>query len=300
MKLRTLNRHAKQGMKNLGRNGWMTFASVSSVTVALLLVGYFLALMLNLNFLAEQIEGGVEVRVYIERTATDEQKDQLESKIKSISHVTEVTYLSKKEGLENLIDSLSKSGKEATAIASLRDENPLQDAFVIQADRPENTIKVAKEVKPFEHVGDVKYGKGTVEKLFQVTDVARNIGLALIIGLLFTAVFLIANTIKLTIVSRRTEIEIMKLVGATNGFIRWPFFVEGLVLGVMGSIIPITLLIIGYQYTYEAFYANFSTFFIDMIAPTPGIYYLSAGLLAIGGMIGVWGSVTSVRKFLKV
>jgi cell division transport system permease protein len=300
MKLRTVTRHGKQGIKNLGRNGWMTFASVSSVTVALLLVGYFLALMLNLNFLASQMEDDVEVRVYIERTATDAQKEELRREIEEVPHVSNVTYLSKAEGLENLMDSLSRDGKRSSVIASLRDENPLPDAYVIQADEPRNTIDIAKSVKPFDYVGDVNYGQGTVEQLFQVTNVARNIGVALVIGLLFTALFLIGNTIKLTIVSRRREIEIMKLVGATNSFIRWPFFVEGLILGTLGSVVPITLLILGYRYIYDLFNAKFATLFIEMIPPNPSIFYLSAGLLAVGAIIGVWGSVNSVRKFLKV
>lgn len=300
MKPRTIKRHIVQGCKNLARNGWMTFASISSVTVALLLVGCFLTVMLNLNYLAEQIKDDVEVRVYIEKTATDAQKEQLRKRLEQIQNVQKITYLPKEEGLENLIESLSENGRVPKVIASLRNENPLPDAYIIQADKPENTIQIAKQARNLPYVSDVNYGKGTVENLFQVTNIARNIGLVLIIGLLFTAVFLIANTIKLTIVSRRTEIEIMKLVGATNGFIRWPFFVEGFALGVLGAIVPIAVIVSGYRYIYDLFYAQFSLLFIELIPPDPGIYYLALGLLTVGALIGVWGSVTSVRKFLRV
>ncbi|HET7522020.1 MAG TPA: permease-like cell division protein FtsX [Bacillales bacterium] len=303
MKLRTLRRHSKEGFKNLGRNGWMTFASVSSVTVALLLVGFFTLLMINLNAVTNQVREDVQVKVFIDRTATQKQIDQLGGKIKSLPLVASVEFVSKKEGLERLIDSMSQNGEEVSVLASLRGkDNPLPHAYVVEGKNPEDVMKIAQSIKPFEYVSAVKYGdgKGTVKKLFHVTDTARNVGLAIIIGLLFTAVFLIGNTIKLTIVSRRTEIEIMKLVGATNGFIRWPFFVEGLLLGILGSILPITLLVVVYRNFYAFFYEKYATTFVELVPLDPTVYMLAGGLLIVGAVIGVWGSVTSVRKFLKV
>lgn len=300
MKYRTLGRHWKQGMKNLGRNGWMTFASVSSVTVALVLVGFFMALMLNLNHVANNIKGQVEIKAYIDQTASHAQINKLESDIKSLPHAGSVKFVSKKDGLNQLIKSMSNSGQEAPVLKSLRSENPLPNSFVVKAKNPNDTAALANEIKPLANVTRVNYGQKTVQKLFHVTNVARDIGLVLICGLLFTAVFLIGNTIKLTIVSRRTEIEIMKLVGATNGFIRWPFFVEGLLLGIFGAVIPIVLLIEGYSYLYSMFYKHYSTFFFKLLPLNPEISYLAVGLGLIGACIGVWGSVTSVRKFLKV
>ncbi|HEU5139242.1 MAG TPA: permease-like cell division protein FtsX [Bacillales bacterium] len=302
MKLRNFKRHGKEGLKNLGRNGWMTFASVSSVTVALLLVGFFMALMLNLNFISTQIKGDVAVKAYIQRTATDDQIDQLKEEIQSLPLVATVEFIPKEQGLENLIDSMSHGGEDAPVLADLRDENPLPDSFKIKGKTPEDAITIKKAVEGMDFVTKAKYGdgKGTIKNLFNVTDTARNVGLALIIGLLFTTVFLIGNTIKLTIVSRRREIEIMKLVGATNGFIRLPFFVEGLLLGVLGSVLPIALLIIAYRAFYDIFYQNYEMTFIELIPLNPTIYYLCGGVLLIGALIGVWGSVTSVRKFLKV
>ncbi|HEX6922372.1 MAG TPA: permease-like cell division protein FtsX [Bacillales bacterium] len=301
MKLRTLRRHGKEGLKNLGRNGWMTFASVSSVTVALLLVGFFIALMLNLNFISKQVKDDVAVKAYIERTATSDQIDKLQEKIESLPLVATVKFIPKEKGLEQLIDSMSHNG-EASVLADLRDENPLPDSFEIKGKHPKDAIAIKKAVEQFDYVTKAKYGdgKGTVKTLFDVTNTARNIGLALIIGLLFTTVFLIGNTIKLTIVSRRKEIEIMKLVGATNSFIRLPFFVEGLLFGVLGSIIPIAMLIFSYRAFYRLFYKHYELAFIELLPLNPTIYLLSGGLLTIGAFIGIWGSVTSVRKFLKV
>lgn len=300
MKYRTYGRHWKQGLKNLGRNGWMTFASVSSVTVALVLVGFFMALMLNLNHVANTIKGQVEVKAYIDQTASHTQINKMEKKIKALPHVGTVKYVSKKEGLNQLIKSMSEHGQEAPVLQSLKSENPLPNSFVVKAKNPTDTAAVANEIKPLNNISRVNYGQKTVKKLFHVTNIARDIGLVLICGLLFTAVFLIGNTIKLTIVSRRTEIEIMKLVGATNWFIRWPFFVEGLLLGVMGAILPIFILVEGYSYLYGFFYRHYSTVFVGLLPLNPEISYLAAGLGLIGACIGVWGSVTSVRKFLKV
>lgn len=297
MKAKTLGRHIKEGTRNLGRNGWMTFASISAVTVTLLLVGVFLILLLNINEIASQIEDDVEIRVYLDRTSTTEQHSELRERIEKVSEVASVTFVPKEDGLDQLIDSL---GDEGEVFASLENENPLPDAFVVKTTNPQDTAKVAQRIQHYDYIEKLEYGKGTVEKLFSVTETARNIGIFLIVGLLFTAMFLIANTIKLTIVSRGREIEIMKLVGATNGFIRWPFFIEGLLLGVLGSLIPIILLFFGYQIVYEAFSLNLATLFIDLIPVNSLIIKLSGLLISLGALIGVWGSLTSVRKFLRV
>lgn len=297
MKYRVLARHIREGTKSLIRNGWMTFASISAVTVTLLLTGVFIIVLLNMNAIAAQIEDDVEVRVYIDRSANEEQTEALKKQITAISEVETVSFVSKDEGLDNLIESLGDDGE---AFESLRDENPLQDMYVIKTNIPQDTVVVAKKVESFDFVDEVRYGKGTVEKLFKVVEVSRNIGAILIIGLVFTALFLIANTIKLTILSRSKEIEIMKLVGATNAFIRWPFFIEGLLLGLIGSIIPITVLIISYNFIYNEFNAKLKTLFVELLPVSPFVFQLAATLVFIGVFIGVWGSLTSIRKFLRV
>lgn len=297
MKFKSLARHFKEGTKNLARNGWMTFASVSAVTVTLLLVGAFLILLLNINAMATQLEDDVEISVFIDRTATPEQYDELKEKIDQIPEVKSIEFVSKEEGLDQFIESLGEQGQVFTLV---EDENPLPDKYVVKTVEPQDTGKVAGQIQHYSSVQEVNYGKGTVEKLFKVTDTARNIGIILILGLLFTAMFLIANTIKLTIVARGREIEIMKLVGATNSFIRWPFFVEGLLLGVIGAIIPIVLLYFSYEFLYEAFSLNLATLFIQLLPVNSLMLKLAGLLISLGALIGVWGSLTSVRKFLRV
>lgn len=275
----------------------MSFASVSAVTVTLLLVGVFLVVLLNLNHLASQIEGDVEIRAYIDRTTKQTEYADLQQKMEQVPHVNEVKFQSKEDGLKELIKSLGDEGK---AFSSLKKENPLPDAYIIKTKKPQDTASVASEIEKFDHIKKVDYGQGTVEKLFKVTGAARNVGIVLIVGLIFTAMFLISNTIKLTIISRRKEIEIMKLVGATNGFIRWPFFIEGFVLGVMGAIVPILVIVFGYEFLHGSVNNQLDTVFVRLLPVYPMVLQLSALLAIIGGLIGVWGSISSVRKFLKV
>lgn len=294
---RTLIRHGKEGVKNLSRNGWMTFASISAVSIMLFIVGVFLLLILNLNHFATTVEEDVEIRVFIDLTANQEQIEELETKIKRITNVDTIVFLPKEEGLEHFIESLGEQGE---IFETLRGENPLNDVFVVQAQQPQQTGAVATRIESLPYVEEVGYGKDVVERLFTITSYARTIGMFLIIGLLFTTMFLIANTIKLTIIARKTEIRIMKLVGATNGFIRWPFFIEGILLGVIGAFIPIVILYLAYEKFYEGFSQQLEFMFIGLLPTQPLLYQIGALLIGIGAFIGIWGSMTSVRKFLKV
>ncbi|QDP41261.1 permease-like cell division protein FtsX [Radiobacillus deserti] len=297
MTFNTVKRHLREGAKNILRNGWMTFASIAAVTTTLILVGAFLMLMLNLNQIAGNIEEDVEIKVLIDLTANQSQIDSIGEKIKKIPEVSTVEFSSKEEELNSLIDSMGEQGK---AWELFEQDNPLNHAYIVKTTDPSDTSRVADEIKAFDNVQEVNYGKTVVEKLFTFNDYARNVGLALIIGLVFTAIFLISNTIKITIMARSKEIGIMKLVGATNAFIRWPFFIEGLLLGVLGSIIPIALILGGYYYL-EANVSSLISFdFVELLPFNPFAWQLSLIILVIGAGIGVWGSVMSVRKFLKV
>ncbi|WP_449537764.1 permease-like cell division protein FtsX [Ferdinandcohnia sp. Marseille-Q9671] len=296
MKINTLRRHFRESTKNLGRNGWMTFASVSAVTVTLLLVGVFLVIMMNLNSMATSLEKDVRISVHTDLTSTKEQQDALKAEIVKIPEVAEVTFSSKDQELEKMIDSFGEDGQ---IFALYEQSNPLHDVFVVKTKNPSSIMTVAEQVEKLEHVYSVNYGKGKVEKIFSTVGVSRNVGIGLIIGLLFTAMFLISNTIKITIFARRREIEIMKLVGATNAFIRWPFFLEGLFLGILGALIPIGIILGFYNFLYDLIQPQLSGTFLQLLPFNPFAYQVTGLLLLIGAFIGVWGSLMSVRKFLK-
>ena len=298
MRLNTVKRHLRESTKSLARNGWMSFASISAVAVTLLIVGLFTMIMLNLNKFATTLENDVEIRVHID-LITDETElkaaeDKLIAKIKAMPDVDEVVYSSKDEELKILID---KYGEEF----SLHEQNnPLHSALYIKAKDPQRTDAIAAEIKKMDNVFEVKYGEETVGKLFKVLNVGRNVGLVLITGLLFTAMFLISNTIRITIVARRDEIEIMRLVGATNSFIRIPFVLEGMLIGIIGAIIPMIVVSVLYEKIFHVLEDKLKGEMFQLVEIGPLLFDINLILLGVGIFIGIWGSFMSVRKFLKI
>lgn len=297
MKFRTFGRHLKESFKSIFRNGWMTFASLSAVTVTLVLVGVFLVLIMNINAVATSIEEDVSIKVLIDTTATEEQQKDLGEAIRNIPEVDTVEYSSKENELDSLIQSF---GEEGSIFKLYEQDNPLNDAYIVEAKNPQDTSKVAETIEKLDYVQDVNYGQDQVDKLFKIIEYGRNFGAILIAGLFFTAIFLISNTIRITIVARKQEIEIMRLVGATNWFIRWPLLLEGLWLGILGSIIPITFIFITYKNIYDYLQPRLEGSFIEILDFNPFAFQICGLLLLLGCVIGVWGSMMSVRRFLKV
>lgn len=297
MKFRTFRRHLREGLKSIYRNGWMTVASAGAVTVTLILVGVFLAVILNLNQIANNIEADVEIKVLIDRTANDGQVKELGEEIDKLEGIEQLLFQSKDDELKSVIDSF---GEEGQSWVLFEQDNPLHHAYIVRSESPDKIESLAKKIEAFDHVAEINYGKDFVDSLFQFNKYARGIGLVLVIGLVLTAIFLISNTIKITIMARSNEIGIMKLVGATNGFIRWPFFIEGMLLGILGSIIPIGLILSGYYYLDTRISDQITISFVDLLDFNPFAWQLSAIILVIGTFIGMWGSVMSVRRYLKV
>ncbi|CAG7656107.1 permease-like cell division protein FtsX [Paenibacillus allorhizosphaerae] len=305
MRISTVVRHLREGTKNVVRNGWMSFASISSISISLFILGVFLILTLNVNFLAKQIEQQVEIRVYLEVNTPQEQITQLQTEISAIPQVDKVLFVSKEEGLKFLREKLGESGKQLLEGFD-GENNPLNDSFTVEVTEPRGVAAVAQQIsslnnsKSTKPIYRVSYGQGTVETMFKITAIVRNIGLVLVAGLALTAMFLISNTIKITIVARRREISIMKLVGATNSFIRWPFFIEGALLGIIGSVIPVIVLLYGYWQLMQSIQLDLNLLLIQLL-PFDAIDIKVGGLLlGIGVLIGIWGSTLSVRKFLRV
>ncbi|MCZ2257683.1 permease-like cell division protein FtsX [Sporosarcina sp. G11-34] len=294
MKARTIKRHFRESFKSIGRNGWMTFASISAVTVTLLLVGVFIVIMMNLNKMADNIENDVEIKMTVDLIADEAAVAKLEEQLNAMDGVLDVEYSSNEKELDKMIEGF---GDE---LGLYKQDNPLRHAFYIKASDPQQTPIVAKKIESFEYVYEVVYGEGKVEKLFNVLNSGRNVGLALILGLLFTATFLISNTIRITIVARRKEIEIMKLVGATNNFVRVPFLLEGIWLGILGAILPMIIITIAYWNLHKYLSPKLEGEFFQLLNMSPFLYQLNGLMLLMGVFIGVWGSFMSVRKFLKV
>ncbi|GEN49563.1 permease-like cell division protein FtsX [Alkalibacterium pelagium] len=295
MKTRTFWRHIKESFKSIKRNGWMTVAAVSAVAVTLLLVGSFIAILMNVNKLATDVEEDVSVRVYIDLAAEEEDQEALQQNLEELDEVEQVVFSSRDDELSQVIGSY---GDEFGLFDG--DDNPLYDVFIVNTAAPEVTSDVADQVEDMNYVADVNYGGATADRLFEVMATVRNVGAVIIVALIFTAVFLIANTIRITIFSRRTEIEIMKLVGATNWFIRWPFLIEGALIGFIGALIPVSIISYIYLSGFDTIMTYLSGTYFALLAPNPFLVQLVALLLTIGVVIGSVGSSLSIRKFLKV
>jgi cell division transport system permease protein len=305
MRISTFARHVREGVKSVVRNGWMSFASISAISISLFVLGSFLMLALNVNNLASQFESQVEIRVYFKVDTPQQQMDALQRRIAEIPQVKRITFIPKEEGLKQLREMMGEEGQEL--LEGLEGEdNPVNDAAQVEVTDPHLVAQVAQQIQSFDQTNNppiieqINYGKGTVEKLFKITQIVRFVGIVFVLLLAFTSMFLISNTIKITIVARRREIGIMKLVGATNGFIRWPFFIEGALLGLIGSVIPAVVLLWGYAELYKQTQANLGLLLIRLIPVRELILILPGLLLGIGIMIGIWGSLLSVRKFLRV
>lgn len=295
MNFRMVFRHVADGCKNVGRNGWMSFAAVSAVAVTLFILGVFLILAMNINNIAKTVEQQVEVRAFAELDVTDDQLKAIESALKAMPEVKHVQYISKEDGLKQLKRDLGDS-----RLLEGLETNPLPDSFRVKTIDPEKSKQVAAKIEQLDGVEKAEYGEAFTDTLFRVTKTVRNIGIVLIVMLGLTSMFLISNTIRLTIIARRREIEIMKLVGATNWFIRWPFFIEGMLIGLIGAIAPALLLTFGYYSLATNVMDRFELWFIDILPAYPLVFEVMALLLAIGAIIGAAGSFLSVRRFLKI
>lgn len=305
MKFSTLLRHIREGFKNVARNGWMSFASMGSIVVSLFILGVFMLLAMNVNKLADQIESQVQIRVYLQVDTPQEKIEDINRIIGRLPEVKKVTFVSKEEGLKRLQESLDEDTKNALEGYD-KENNPLPDGFDVDVFDPEKVADVAKQIQAINSSDDtqpifkVNYGQGTVEKLFRITNAVRNVGLVIVAGLAIMAMFLISTTIKMTILARRREIGIMKLVGATNTFIRWPFFVEGVIIGLCGSAISSAVVLYGYSSLVKSAQYDLGLMLIKFASVSEVGWTIAGTLLVLGTLLGIWGSIVSVRKYLKV
>ncbi|MFP4975339.1 permease-like cell division protein FtsX [Paenibacillus sp. CN-4] len=304
MSFKTFLRHLREGFKNVFRNGWMSVASITSIVVSLLVLGVFILLVLNVNSIADRADSQVEINVYLEIGTDQQVREAVQSEIAAMPEVSKIEYVPKEQGLAEFREYM---GEEAGEILDTfdKDNNPLPDAFRVQVIEPTTAPFVAEKIQKLNDGYDnkpiykVKYGEGIVETLFKVTRTVRNIGFIFVAGLALMSMFLISNTIRVTILARRREIGIMKLVGATNAFIRWPFFVEGALIGLLGSLVTLGILYVGYS-SLETSLSGDITLGLRLVSFHEHGLLISGLLVGLGVLIGIWGSTVSIRRFLKV
>ncbi|MBO8138501.1 MAG: ABC transporter permease [Desulfotomaculum sp.] len=282
----------REALVSLLRNSWLTLASISIVTISLIILGCSLLLVMNIDYLAQQLESKLEISIFLEQDLESEEVRNIGSKIKSTTGVAEVKFVSKEKALEEMKKSL---GDRAEILDSL-EENPLPDAYRVKAEDANHVPALARSFEELEGVEMVRYGKGVVEKLLALTHWLRAAGFTLLGVLGLAAVFLIATTIRMSVFARRREISIMKLLGATNWYIRAPFLMEGLIMGLIGAVLAAGAVNLGYFALVNK--VGQSLPFITLVTGEDVLVRVSGLLLALGFFIGIFGSFISIHRFL--
>ena len=295
MKLRTGEYFIQEVFRSLRRNNWMSFASIGTVAVSLFVLGVFLILVLNMNRMASMLESQVQISVYLKDDVKKSDRIALQSDIEKMQGIDTVKFVDKDAAKERLSERL---GDQKYLLDALGDKNPLPDSFEVTVKTPEMVETAAKAIERMEGVESAKYGQDVVEHLFDITRLMRIFGLVLMLLLAGATIFIISNTIRLTVFARRKEIAIMKYVGATDWFIRWPFLMEGIVLGCIGGILSAIALRSFYAAMAAKIYNTLA--FFPLMPQYPFMNYVTVAIILSGMLIGAIGSAFSLKRFLEV
>ncbi len=296
--IRILLRNFRDGIKNVFRNFSLSFASISCITITLLVVAIALVGSLNVQNFTKLISDDFTIVCFIKNDATEDEEKEIKAKLDKIENVESITYTSKEDTKKEMMD----SSETFKGIMSAWDEgeNPLSDSYLVKVKDLESIEKTAEKIKEIDGIEIVKYGEGMVDSMVSIFNLIKKVLIVLVVALVVVTAFLIVNTIKITIFSRSADIEIKRLVGASNFSIKQPFAIEGLIIGILGSIIPILATIYGYSFLYDKTGGKIFSQFIRLVKPFPFVLNISLVLLVIGAIVGMIGSNRAVRKYLKI
>ena len=295
---RMLGRCIRDAFKSVIRNFSLSLASISCITITLIIVAIAVIASFNVQNFTKEIEKDMTIVVFLENDATEADVEEVKHKIDNITNVEKHTFQSK-------VDIKKQMQAESEVFNKVLEEwndneSPLKDTFQVKVKNIEKISETAEKIQAFEKVAVVRYGEGMVDKMVTAFSSIEKVTYGIVIALVIVTVFLIVNTIKLTISARKREISIMRLVGASNFTIKTPFIVEGMILGVFGSIVPIIISTYGYLAFYNHFDGHLFSELIQLIKPEPFIYTTSLIVLVIGIIVGMIGSASAVKKYLKV
>lgn len=302
---RAIRRYFRDAIHGVFRNFSLSLASISCITITLIVVAVSLVLSYNVENFSESIRKDVTVVMFLKGDTTSDDEEKIKKELEGVKNIenSSIIFKSKAESAEEL-----KEGNDifAPTVDSWNEEtNPLLDSYMFKVKEIEKIDDTIKEVKKLsftkDKINNINYGEDIVQQLIVVFNVVEKVCLVAVIALVLVTAFLITNTIKLAIYSRKREIEIMRLVGASNISIKIPFIIEGLFIGIIGAILPIVLVIFGYTSLYDFFGGElFGSALASLVTPLPFVYYVSAVLLGIGIVVGMIGSYLAVRKYLKI
>lgn len=299
MKLfRMFARGIRDAFKSVIRNFSLSIASISCISITLIIVSMSLIASFNVENVAKNIKSDVTIVAFTEMKMTDDDIEQIKDDLSKVDNIDSYDFKSREEQKKDMM-------KDSEVLANVmedwdKDETPLRDSFLIKVKELEKIKDTVKSIESIDNIKIVNYGENMVQQLLGAFKLIEKIAIAIVIVLLIVTVFLIINTIKLTIFSRKREISIMRLVGASNFTIKNPFVIEGLIIGAIGSIIPIVVTIYGYIALYNHFSGQLFSPLFKLITPEPFVYTISGVILVIGMLVGMLGSARAVRKYLKI
>ena len=295
MFLRRIKYYFRQSFTGMSRNFLMVFISVTTVTFCLMLLGLAMLIGSNLTYVSNQLQSQFEIHAYVDITYTNEQAMALESQVRQISGIRSVTFETKEQALENAKQTMTDI---QDALEGLEEDNPLRCSYKITLQNIRYASSVEAALKSIPGIATVVNRTDILNGINRFSSIAGYGSLFAMLLFLIVAVFIISNTIKLSVIARRKEIEIMKLVGATNWFIRWPFIIEGAVLGLIGGVIAFFPVYFGYYGIYQWWTESLNMF--DMVSPSNLQGLIIGVFLTVGCLIGGCGSAMSVRKYLDI
>lgn len=295
---RIFKKSISESFKGVFRNGALSLAAISSITITLVLVGFSIILSYNVHNFTKEIEKDLTIVVFLDRDTDSDTVKEIKTKIEDIGNIRKIEFNSKEDvrkemqGESEIFESIMSQYTPET--------NPLQDTYLVKVDDINTIGDTADKIAAIDKVDLVKYGEGSVEELVKIFDMVTKIMFIVVIALILITAFLIGNTIKITIQSRKREIEIRRLVGASNLFIKQPFFFEGIILGFFGSIIPVGVICFGYTFLYDKLGGQLFTAIVKLVKPNEIIYITSIVVVVLGIVVGAFGSSGAVRKHLKI
>ena len=285
--------YLKEALHSIKRNILINIATFISFTTILIILGAFLLIYANMNLFLENMESQLEIIAYLEDNISEKEINGLNEKISNITGINEIKYISKEDAFKNLLTDLGSQQDILTAIEA----NPLPDSYIIRLTDNRNIHKIADSIAKFNHVDEVEYGKGIAEKLLKFTSIFRKVGLIILGFLIFSSILIISNIIKITVYTRKNEIEIMNLAGATAWFVRWPFIIAGFLQGFISAIFAVSILYKTYFFTINTIQRNIP--FLTLIWDKLELLPIGLAIIILGSLIGITGSLFSVGKYLN-
>ncbi|WP_455540090.1 permease-like cell division protein FtsX [Terrisporobacter sp.] len=287
----------KKGFKGVFSNKTMSFISVVSVTSVLTILGIVLCVVLNINSFMEKTKNEVnEIRVTLGSNLTKEDTSYVKEEIEKIKGVVSVKYKTKDEAFASMKETF---GEDQNLLDGV--ENPLDDFYIVKIENAEQIKNIAKDIDEIEGVTQVQYYQDIMKNFLKASKTVEKFGGIIIVFLLIICLVLISNTIKTRVYSKREEIQIIKYIGGSNGFIIWPFLIEGCIIGLLGSIISLVICTSIYKYVLKNIQISLNSVIGDMMLPLSSIWLLLVAVLcATGIIVGILGSGLSVKKYLKV